>query len=133
MSLLAFTATRTLRGPAPLQRRGRAASVARLHDRAVGRPVVFRGGFRKCTADHGGSHPAPRKVDGAAWQAGVSPGNERLKVMLNGEPMPDAIAASDADGWVDVQVFSDRTDAGFCVQRARRLSGRVEIVRGDAA
>ncbi len=40
----------------------------------------------------------PRRVPGAIWQAGVTPGNAAKRVLLNGEPQPLAIAAG--VGWV---------------------------------
>src|SRR4029453_4897712 len=36
---------------------------------------------------------SPVRVPGCSWQAGVTPGNERLKVMLDGEPVKQAFAA----------------------------------------
>ena len=128
MSTLAFTATRVLRAAPSLRRTGRATR----HDRAVGRPVSLRGGRSRSEADHGGSYPRPAKVDGALWQAGVTPGNERFKVLLDGEPCRDAVAAG--DGWVLVQVYGDLEDGTISPFHGttRRLTGRVEIVRGDA-
>jgi hypothetical protein len=46
---------------------------------------------------------APRRIRGAQWQAGVTEGNERIKVLLDGEPVVGAIAASVGEGWVLVQ------------------------------
>ena len=45
----------------------------------------------------------PRRVAGAEWQAGVTPANERFKVLLDGEPVVGAVAASVGEGWVLVQ------------------------------
>lgn len=46
---------------------------------------------------------APRRIQGASWQAGVTAGNERVKVLLDGEPVVGAVAASVSEGWVLVQ------------------------------
>lgn len=35
----------------------------------------------------------PEPIAGVTWQAGVTPGSEKFRVLLNGEPRPDAIAA----------------------------------------
>ena len=45
----------------------------------------------------------PRRIAGACWQAGVTEGNERVKVLLDGEPVIGAVAASVSEGWVLVQ------------------------------
>ena len=39
---------------------------------------------------------------GAEWQPGVTADADRFKVLLNGEPLHQAVAASATDGWVDV-------------------------------
>jgi hypothetical protein len=96
----------------------------------------------------------PEPVPGAQWQAGRTPGNERLKVLLNGEPVIGAVVASaggdfgDGDprsGWVLVlpepQLRHDLrpgpgapTGVGYRIPvlaDMRRLYGRVELVPGD--
>jgi hypothetical protein len=45
----------------------------------------------------------PRRIAGACWQAGVTEGNEQVKVLLDGEPVVGAVAASVGEGWVLVQ------------------------------
>lgn len=67
----------------------------------------------------------------ATWQAGVTPGNDRYKILLNGEPMPNAVAANDRIGWVDVQVFSQKINAGFTVSGVERRKGYIQVVGGD--
>ena len=131
MSLLAFTATRALRASPPSRRGGRATR----HDRPVGRPLSLQCRPNRSQADHGGSIPRPAGIPGATWQAGVTPGNENLKVLLDGEPCRDAIAASDVDGWVVVQTYGDLEDGTISPFHGgtKRLAGRVTIVRGDAA
>lgn len=44
--------------------------------------------------------PMPAVVAGADWQAGVTPGNADLRVLLDGVPQPLAFAASIQRGWV---------------------------------
>lgn len=41
-----------------------------------------------------------RRIRGATWQAGMTAGNEGLRPLLNGQPVPGAFAASTLDGWV---------------------------------
>ena len=66
-------------------------------------------------------------VDGAAWQRGVTPGSFRKRVLLDGRPVPLAVAASDAGGWVDVEVGRTLSEAGAVVCDTARRRGRVEI------
>lgn len=42
----------------------------------------------------------PQRVAGAEWQAGITPGNAMLRILLNGNPVPLAFAASTRGGWV---------------------------------
>lgn len=97
----------------------------------------------KTRADRG-TPGLPKAIPAATWQAGVTPGNERLRVLLDGEPAVGAIAANEAEGWVVLQPeprlvggLSACRDAplgiGYRVPLVgrRRRTGRVQIVPGD--
>lgn len=81
----------------------------------------------------------PRRLPSADWQAGITPGNQRFKVQLNGETLPLAFAASATNGWVKVYDDRHRVDVNDLVSRdsfgrpvVRTLHGKVAIVPGDA-
>jgi hypothetical protein len=86
----------------------------------------------------------PRPIAGAVWQAGVTPRNDEIKVLLNGEPVVGAVAASDVEGWVLVQPdpqltivkSNSRAPLGLAYRidpftGLARRDGRVELVGGD--
>lgn len=80
----------------------------------------------------------PRAILAADWQAGITPGNERLRVTLDGEPVPMAFAAaSGPNGWVREFVAQgsgqqcQHTTDSITGERTRR--GHVRIVGGDRA
>jgi hypothetical protein len=98
---------------------------------------------------HATRAPRPAVVPYADWQAGVTPGNENLRVLLNGVPQPLAFAASISRGWVLVyaepvpvidqqnghiaahripRAFADENPTGSAAG-FRRLSGDVRIVQ----
>jgi hypothetical protein len=68
----------------------------------------------------------PRAIPECDWQAGVTPGNEYFRVTLDGEPCPNAVAASTTLGFVVEQLFADNRVSG-----TRRRQGVVRVVRGD--
>ena len=84
----------------------------------------------------------PVPIDCAEWQTGLTPGHERYRIKLNGEPMTGAIAANATIGWVIVvmpkhrdhdsrrrmeQYEQDPADSLLGVGRVR-LTGYVEII-----
>lgn len=95
--------------------------------------------------------PKLEPVPGAEWQAGVTPDNDEYRVLLNGEPVALAFAASESRGWVMVfgdpephcdlagRVFGhriprDRLDVNPATGNGvayRVLRGFVQVVRGD--
>lgn len=92
--------------------------------------VLDRAGMRHRDAlphrPHDGSmaclRPAP--VSGADWQGGVTPGNERVKVVCDGEPLVGCYAAvaCGAHGWAR---YVDSNG------EHQTKHGRVELVAGD--
>ena len=75
----------------------------------------------------------PVPVIGATWQSGVTPGNTRRRVFLDGEPVVAAFAASDVDGWVD-RFITDEDPSPIPMRdeisgrgRSERLTGYVEL------
>ncbi|HSZ58632.1 MAG TPA: hypothetical protein VK797_23390 [Tepidisphaeraceae bacterium] len=66
----------------------------------------------------------PRRVPDADWQAGVSRNSDRFHVLLNGEPVNLAIAASVIRGWV-IRLIDPPS------KETQRLTGFVQVVRGD--
>jgi hypothetical protein len=79
-----------------------------------------------------GSRAAPMAIVGSEWQAGVSPGNEQLRVTLNDEPMPLAIAASTKGGWVITRISNHMNNRGpdgtLLAAGTVTLRGKVQIV-----
>ncbi len=86
----------------------------------------------------------PFRIERATWQAGVSRGNARFKVMFFGEPSPDIIAANDRQGWVVFQSDAEITRVPFGPDKKGvpvtrldlsrpyyRAYGLVDIVVGD--
>lgn len=83
----------------------------------------------------------PQPIEGAQWQAGVTPDNELYRVTLDGVPCPLALAASEFYGWV--MCYEEResglasADAlpGECtveyLAAPRKVYGKVRIVRGE--
>jgi len=128
VSIVAHTSSRTLYG-APLLKRKDPS----IEDRRAGRPLTRRSSFnRNLLGLHGGSIEPVARIAGAVWQAGLTPFNWRFKVMLDGEPCRDAIAASDAAGWVDVQLYGEGPDGYDPFARGTvRKTGRVRIIAGD--
>jgi hypothetical protein len=70
------------------------------------------------------AHELPAGIDGSEWQAGVSLNSEKFHVLLNGEPVLMAVAASAIRGWV-IRLINPPSKA------TERLTGYVAIVRGD--
>ena len=78
----------------------------------------------------GGSWPAPVPIAGAVWQAGISPGNANLRVLLDGEPVPLAIAAKPGPrGWVK-RYDDPRREPILEASREHESEGRVFLPRG---
>lgn len=104
--------------------------------------VMTRFASRTPASTAASSHAKPRAVRGAVWQAGVTEGNERRKVLFNGEPLPSCFAAG--RNWVlchpepalQATRPTPRAPLGlaYLIDEFRDkvlLTGRVEIVRGD--
>jgi hypothetical protein len=109
---------------------------------ALDTAVITRFARTPASAAGASSHPRPRHVRGAIWQAGVTEGNERRKVLFNGEPLPACFAAG--KGWVlchpEPSLMPTRSSPraplglAYLIDEFRDkvlLTGRVEIVRGD--
>jgi hypothetical protein len=80
-----------------------------------------------CPASPKERMPRPVPVEGATWQAGVTPGNASLRVFIDGEPAPLVFAANPAEGWA--LSFIVRNDSyGDFLRGTRRLTGRVELM-----
>ncbi len=81
--------------------------------------------------------PTPPTVPGADWQSGVTAGSERFRVLLDGEPVAGAVAASVAAGWVDVARGSSAGDLRYepdllgeaMGEYVKRYTGVVALVR----
>jgi hypothetical protein len=108
----------------------------RRSDRTSGRRSVREG-----RRDRQPQPPLPEP--GAIWQAGVTPDSNRFRVMFNGEPRPDAVAAG-AD-WIialpDMHVTRLRpcrscplgwAELADPFAPTRRLIGLVEILPDDS-
>ena len=72
------------------------------------------------------------------WEAGVTPGNEKFRVFLDGEPVPTAFKARLARGmfpgrvWLYADNRSKRDDFEVRGMHTVVREGHVEIRRGDA-
>lgn len=82
--------------------------------------------------------PAP--IRRAEWQAGVTPNSSRFRVLLDGEPMPLAFAASASEGWVicyrepelkTLAAASVRAPLAveYVIGGTVRLNGMVQLIR----
>ena len=84
--------------------------------------------------------PKPPVVAGATWQSGVTARNDRYRVLLNGEPVAGAVAASAAAGWVDVARGSRAGEVRYepdllgeaMGEYVKRYTGAVTLVRCGA-
>jgi hypothetical protein len=109
-------------------------------DRPLGRPGEFRTDHRKRYSGRRGMNHMPQlpiAIPGAQWQAGVTPESHRFRVLLDGEPMPLAFAASSDGGWVicflDAEPVEDEAGKGIVAYRIPREIAETNPATGNSA